>query len=113
MTTGGDDGNDTPIDMSGGSVRIGFPGHWAVSKNYVRVELVGELSCSQLIYETGNDGGFINALDTDLYRCGRETLGADTSNVELNVDGKYIIVTLDSRWRASAEPTPTKLACHL
>ena len=32
--------NDTPIDMSGGMVRIGFHGNWAVSKNYVRVETV-------------------------------------------------------------------------
>ena len=76
------DDNDTPIDMSGGSVRIGFPGHWEVSKNYVRVEEINGTTGSPFrLYETGNEGGFIGDLDT---AAERETAG--TSRVTLDAD---------------------------
>ena len=103
------DTTDEPIDMSGGSVRIGFHGDWDMSTNYVRVELVGPigaLATPNLIYETGNDGKFIGTLEEE---DDQETHG--TGNVSFG--DKYIIVTLDSRWSPSNRTSPTTIGMSL
>ena len=54
-----------------------------------------------MIYETGSDGGYIGALDTE-----SEREDAGTGDVTLDVDNKYIIVELDSDWSASSRTDP-------
>ena len=98
--TAEDDG--TPINMSGGRVRIVFPRDWKVSNKLIRVSDGTDLGPGDdgVIYETNNMG----ELNTDIFDDGDKRADAN-AKVTFEPD-RHITINLGSQWGGgSREPS--------